>query len=292
MKLSGKSSLVAAAVIAILAGGLLAWKALSPGQEDTSLGTVKKETLEQKITIAGNIVPNRSTVVTAPFTGYVKKLFVKVGDIVSAGDPLVTMTQSLQSSENSFPLRAPFPGIVVQVGRSEGQLAHDGVVAEFILRVDDLSKLFVTASAPEIDWVKISPGQEVVIRAAAVITRTYKGVIRELSLAAKQEDNSSGWGGGSKVEFPVRLEILDADKQLSPGMTVVVDIIAHRTENVLTLPHEYVSREDTKYFVTMANGEKRAIEVGQQNEEAFEIKHGLKEGDRVKQVDFASLLKD
>jgi multidrug efflux pump subunit AcrA (membrane-fusion protein) len=292
MKLSGKSKTLIALAAVVLVVGIALWGAFGAGANaDLGIGSVKRETLEQKITIAGNIVPNRSTVVTAPFTGYVKKLFVKVGDKVKAGDPLVTMTQSLQSSENSFPLRAPFPGIVVQVGRTEGQLSHEGVVQEFILRVDDLSKLFVTASAPEIDWVKISPGQEVEIRAAAVLTRTYKGVIRELSLAAKQEEGQS-WGGGSKVEYPVRLEILDPDKQLSPGMTVVVDIIAQKHENVLTLPHEFVSRDGIKYFVTMANGEKRAIEIGMQNEEAFEIKSGVKENERVKQVDFASLLKE
>jgi multidrug efflux pump subunit AcrA (membrane-fusion protein) len=263
-----------------------------PGLESTpGIGVVKRDTLEQKITISGNVVPNRSTMITGPFLGYVKKLYVKVGDKIATGDPIVTMAQSLQSNEHSFPLRAPFPGTVVQVGRTEGQLVHEGVVNEFIVRIDDLSRLFVTANAPEIDWVKLSPGQEVVIRAAAILTRTYKGVIRELSLAAKADENG-GWGNNSKVEFPIRLEVLDADKQLSPGMTVVVDIIAHKVENVLVLPHEYVSRDEGKFFVHLENGEKRMIEIGLQNEEAFEIKSGLKEGDRVKQVDFASLLKE
>lgn len=290
MKLSRKNSLILAGFVLVIAGIALFSRGGSSENEAKGIGTVKRETLEQKITIAGNIIPNRSTVVTAPFTGYVKKLFVTVGQDVKAGDPLVTMTQSLQSSENSFPLRAPFPGKVVQIGRTEGQLSHDGNLQEFILRVDDLSKLFITASAPEIDWIKIKPGQEVEIRAAPVNDRTYQGVIRELSLASKQEENN--YSNSSKVEFPVKLEILDADKQLSPGMSVVVDIIANKKENVLTLLHEYVNRDGTKYFVTLANGQKRDIEIGIQNEEAFEIKSGLQEGDKVKQVDFASLLRE
>jgi multidrug efflux pump subunit AcrA (membrane-fusion protein) len=129
------------------------------------------------------------------------------------------------------------------------------------------------------------------VKAAAIVDRTYKGVIRELSLAARQ-DEGSGWGATSKVEFPVRLEILDADKRISPGMTVVGDIIAEKRENVLILPHEYISRENDKYVVELESGEKRKIEVGMRNSEAFEIKSGLKEGDRVKQVDFASLVKE
>ena len=261
----------------------------SSSQEEANLGTVVRETLEQRITISGAVVPNRSTVVTAPFTGYVKKIFVKVGDKIKPGDPLVTVTQSLQSNETSFPLRAPFPGVVVQVGRTEGQQARADDQKEFILRIDDLTRLFVAANAPEIDWVKLKTGQEVEVKASAILNRSYKGVIRELSLAARQDEGN--WSNSSKVEFPIRLEILDADKQLSPGMTVVVDIIANRRENVLTLPHEFVSREGEKYFVQPAKGERKEIKVGLQNEQAFEVVSGLQEGDKVKQIDFAALLK-
>lgn len=285
MKLS-KNSAFLLAVIALAACTKNKNAALAPG-----IGVVKRGTLEQKITISGNVVPNRSTSITAPFNGYVKKLFVKMGDQIKPGDPIVTITQSLQSNENSFPLRAPFPGTVVQMGRTEGQLVHQDLAAEFIVRIDDLTHIFVTATAPETDWVKLAPGQEVEIRAAAILTRTYKGVIRELALAAKQ-DETNYWASSSKVEFPVRLEVLDPDAKLSPGMTVVVDIIANKRENVLLLPHEYVNRDNGKFFVEMANGEKRAIEVGLQNEEAFEVKSGVNEGDQVKQMDFAALLKE
>ena len=64
---------------------------------------------------------------------------------------------------------------------------------------------------------------------------------------------------------------------------------ANRADDVLTLRHEYIQKVGDKYFVVMANGDKRSIEVGIQNEEAFEILSGVKEGEKVRQTDFFEL---
>jgi len=44
--------------------------------------------------------------------------------------------------------------------------------------------------------------------------------------------------------------------------------------------------------VVLENGQKKEIEIGIQNEEAFEIRGGLKEGEKVQLTDFLSLLKE
>ncbi|OFZ15735.1 MAG: hypothetical protein A2Z20_05220 [Bdellovibrionales bacterium RBG_16_40_8] len=258
----------------------------SNGKE--GLGSVKKSDLIQRVTIAGVVVPNRKTIITAPYNGYIRKIFVKIGDRVKQGDPIVSIVQSLQSSDPVYPLRAPFPGTVVQVEKNEGEYIKEGDAKEFVVRIDDLEKLFVLTNAPEIDRVKIKAGQEAVIKASAILTRSYKGIIRELSLAAKEKEQ---WGQ-SQVEFPIRVEVLDQDQELSPGMSVVIDIITNKKENVLTLRHEFIHRENEKYFVILKNGKKRSIEVGIQNEEAFEIRDGLKEGEQVQQINFSTLIQN
>jgi len=89
-------------------------------------GIVVREDLIQRTTIAGTVVPFRKTIITAPYNGYVKRMYVKVGDTVKQGDPIVTVVQSLQSSDNVFPVRSPFDGIVVQVEKSEGEFIKEG----------------------------------------------------------------------------------------------------------------------------------------------------------------------
>ena len=72
-------------------------------------------------------------------------------------------------------------------------------------------------------------------------------------------------------------------------MSVVIDIIVREAKNALTLPHEYVQRGPNGYFVTTASGQRKPVEVGLSNEEAFEIKGGVELGEQVRQVDFLAV---
>ena len=121
------------------------WSQETRLSHDRHTTTVKRQDLIQRVTIAGNIEPKRKTIVTAPFNGYVKKLYVRVGDKVKTGDPLVSVTQSLQSTDPVFPLRAPFAGTVVQVEKEEGEYVPKDSTTDYILRVDSLDELLVEA---------------------------------------------------------------------------------------------------------------------------------------------------
>ena len=87
----------------------------------------------------------------------------------------------------------------------------------------------------------------------------------------------------------IRVDILDKDEMLKSGMSAVLDIIVREAKDVLLLPHEYVQKTGDQYVVTMADGQKRRVEIGMENEEAFEIKSGVKAGDLVRPVDFLAI---
>ncbi len=251
------------------------------------VGTVSRGDLLQRVTLAGIIVPQRRTVILPPYAGYVRKMYVSIGEKVQAGQPLVSIVQSLADRGEVFPLRAPFSGTVVQVLHSEGEYVEEKGDQSTLVRIDDLQRLFVMADVPEMDLVKIKPGQDVVIRATAILGKTFKGVIREISIAARERKD---WNrSNEKVEFPIRIEITDRDPEIRPGMSSIIDVIAARRDGVLKLQHEYVQRKGDKYQVILESGEERPIEIGIQNEEAFEIQSGLKERDRVRQTDFLAL---
>ncbi len=223
----------------------------------------------------------------APYDGYIKKIFVKLGQKVQAGEPLVSVTQSLQSTEDVFPIRAPFSGVVTQVNKSEGQFTKQSDSKEFILRMDDLSKMFVNANAPELDIVKIQSGFATIIKVSAILARNYQGVVRDIFQAALSKES---WGSRSQVEYLVKIEITDADPQLKPGMTAVVDIITNNKDDVLTLGHEFIQKENDQHFVLLKDGKRQDIKLGLQNESVFEILEGLTEGQEVQQVDFLKLI--
>ncbi len=256
-------------------------------QSSERLGIVAREALIQRVTIAGTAEPIRTTTITPPYDGYVKKIFVKLGQKIKSGDPVVSLAQSLQSTESVFPIRAPFSGTVTQVLKTEGQFLKQNEPRDAIVRIDDLTKISIYANAAEIDVVKIRSGLEGVVKVSALLTRSYKGIVREISLAATPREQ---WGGKSQVEYLVKIEITDADSEIKPGMTAVVDIITSKKEGVLTLGHEFIQKENEDYFAFMKDGSKRKIKIGLQNESVFEVVSGLNEGEEVQQVDFLKLI--
>lgn len=277
-------SLISIMGLGLAVGGGYIFMSQSPAQEaqGDALGVVKRQDLAQRVNISGAIVPHRMMLFVPPYEGYVRKIFVKLGDQVKAGQPVVKITPG--ADDEAFPLRAPFDGKVVQIMKTEGQYVTKGK-DDAIVRIDDISRLYVESDAPELDYAKLKVGQEVIVKASAIMERTYKGKITEVSQAARDQNS---WER-SKVEFPIKVEILDPDDRLKPGMSIVIDVITEQAKDAMTLRHEYIHKEGDQYFVTMANGERRDIAVGIRNEEAFEITKGLQEGDKVKQVDLLGL---
>lgn len=247
------------------------------------LGKVTRDTLIQRVTIAGTVESARNTLITASYDGYIKKLFVSLGDDVKLDQALVSIVQSMQSLEPVFPVRAPFSGRVTQVLLREGQAVKQGDAKEFVMRLDDFSSMHIHAEAPEIEITKIKPGLEAIVKVSAILSRSYKAHVKEISQSAISRE---GWGRRTQVSYSVKLEFLDPDAQLKPGMSTILDIITNKRDNVLVLAHEFIQKENDQFFVLLKNGKRKNIKVGIQNEQLFEIVEGLTENEEVKQVDF------
>lgn len=273
-------------ILVIIIAAIGYWLVSRKSAQAVNLGSVTKADVIQRVTVAGAIAPNKRSIITAPFKGYVQKLYVKLGQEVKEGQPLFSLSESLVSPENNHPIRAPFSGTVVQVLKSEGEYVKDNDLADFVLRVDDFSKFFVLAEAPEIESIRLKEGQEALIRAAAVIDRSYKGVVREISLAAKTEEK---WSRSQQVIFQIKIEVSDADQRLRSGMSVLVDVVAEKRSNVLSLQNDYINKEKDEYFVMTPDNQRKVIKIGLRNESITEILDGLTENEKVQAVDFLKL---
>jgi multidrug efflux pump subunit AcrA (membrane-fusion protein) len=270
--------------IAVVLAGVVYWfQGRGPKGPDLDSAKVIRQDVIQRVTISGNVVPFRKTVITGPYKGYIRKMYVKIGDKVKVGDPIASVSTSLTVNDPAFPLRAPFAGVVVAVEKSEGEFVKESDPTDFIARIDDLSKFYIEAVAPEIERVKMKVGQEAIVRASAILDRTYKAVVREISLASKEKER---WERGTGVDYTLRLEITDPDAQISSGMSVLIDIVAQKKEKALFIRHEFINKNGDTYFARLKDGTTRDLKLGLQNEEGAEVLSGLKEGDVIKKVDF------
>jgi multidrug efflux pump subunit AcrA (membrane-fusion protein) len=256
------------------------------GAKGKRYGKVKRGDLVQRVTVSGMVHPLRRTIFVAPYDGYIHKLYVKVGQKVAKGDPVVAITTSLSSPEQIFPIRAPFGGTVVDVEKMEGEYVGKDEQKKTIVRIDDQDKFFVIAKAAELDASRIKVGMETEIRVNAFKHGPLKGIVRSIDLAAQEAD---GWKE-QQATFGVKVEVIDPPKELRSGQSAIIDIVTAKFENVLYLEHEFVNRDGEKNFVIDRKGKRRDIEVGRQSDLALEVVSGLKEGDEAEQIDFLSFL--
>lgn len=288
MLLSSKKFWIGLVLVSLVAG--IAWQlsrgTAEAGKPGKRYGKVQRGDLQQRVTVSGLVYPLRRTVFVAPYSGYVRKVYVAVGQKVAAGDPIVSVVSNLMSPEQVFPIRAPFAGTVVDVPKNEGEYVTEKDVKDVMVRVDDLSKFFVVSKAPELEAARIRKGMEVEVRVSAIKAGTLKGIVRTVDLAAKEGD---GWKQ-QQATFDVRVEILNPPADIRPGQSAVIDIVTNKFENVLYLEHEFINQDADKYFVITKKGVRKPVEIGRQSDLAVEIKGGLNEGDEVEQIDFLKLL--
>jgi biotin carboxyl carrier protein len=122
--------------------GFLALGGLGNGCTDKTANqpSIKVELgeVEQVVALSGTVKPERETMILVPYSGYVRKLYVKVGSLVAKGDPLVAFSTSI-AEEAPFPLRAAYPGVVSQVLKGEGDYVVQGGAESKVLKYEDKS---------------------------------------------------------------------------------------------------------------------------------------------------------
>lgn len=312
MKFLNRNSLIAVAIVSLAAGiavkvygpqlasfiGLNSHEgAGGPGSLGGTLGSgrskkgprygkVKRGDLIQRVTVSGTVQPARRTIFVAPYSGYIHKVYVSVGQKVKQNDPVISITTSLQSPEQVYPIRAPFSGTVVGVSKMEGEYVTEKDTKDVIARIDDLEKYFVVAKAPETDAARIKKNMQVEIKVNAIAKESLKGIVRSIELAAEDAD---GWRSQSST-FKVMVEIQSPPPDLRSGQSAIIDIVTQKFNDVLYLEHEFINQDGEQYFVIDRKGRRRNIELGNQSDMAAEIKAGLSEGEQVEQVDFLKLL--
>ena len=168
-------------------------------------------------------------------------------------------------------LRSPFRGVVQEVP------AHQGVsvkVGDHLVDVVDLSVVWVWAEFYENELSMLKEGQKFTVTANSFAGETFDGSIAVINPFIDP----------AKRTTKARLDIANADFKLRPGMFVNAELEMSMGE-ALVLPASAVMPTGTHSYVFLDKGggklEPRLVELGARYGEAYEIKSGLAEGDRV-----------
>ncbi len=242
---------------------------------------VEKGNVSQTVALSGTVKPFKETMISIPYSGYLRRLYVGVGSEVKKGDPLVAFSQNVTElgGEGLYPLRAAYDGTVSQVLKSEGDYIVVGGPDAKVLKYESRLKMFIESDVPESDVSKIRLNQAAKIRLNSLSGKEFEGQIVQIFQAAREAENSWDRKGG---RFPVRIQIVNPSPDVMNGLSAVVEILVAEKRDVLRIPQEYLDRKGTTFVVYRIPGSQETkVEVGLKSESFVEITSGLKEGDKI-----------
>lgn len=270
--------------------------------------TVTRGSLEKSIHLGGLLQPIDDVALTAKNpAAKIANISVEVGDIVSAGTPLVIFDsrdidiqlnqtaldyernkqlyeagalskaqmelsanalESLRLQKENLILTSPVNGIVASVSGVEGQLAG----AAPLVNVVNISKLKLLVQVGEAHIAKIQKGQEITVEIPASERNLTTGLVT--TTAPHMDPRTKA--------YPVTLEIDNMDNLIRGGMYGEVKLLIDRKEGILVIPQFAILDQEQKKIVYVVENDQavqKEIKVGLVIDDKAEVTEGLQEGE-------------
>ncbi len=204
---------------------------------------------------------NRYAAIKARFPGIVRSVNVQQGERVRRGQTLAVVEGN--DSMRSYPITAPFDGVVIVRNTNVGDVAD----ASALFELADPSQVWVDLRAIGTDAEKLVPGQAARIRLATGTTAVEAKIDSLLPVA----------GVGQSVI--ARVNVPNPQGQWRPGMTVAAEVTVDSREVQLAVKEMGVQRfrDFTVVFAQIGETyEVRMLELGDRDGEYVEVLGGLK----------------
>jgi Cu(I)/Ag(I) efflux system membrane fusion protein len=279
--------------------------------------TVQRRPLRRTMHAAGTVDfdRRRDWQYVARTDGYVKELFVtSPGETVAADQPLLSLyspdlftaereyamllggaSQSLLASararlkqwnvsdeeiaalektgkpSSEITLRSPFRGVVKEVAATQGGSVKTG---DKLVEVVDLSQVWVWAEFYEVEMAAVREGQDASVTLSAYPGEVFIGQVSAIDPFLDEASRT----------FKVRIDVANAGLKLRPGMYASVALDAEMGAG-LVIPADAVLQTGRRNLVFVDKGggrlEPRDVTLGGEFDAGYEIKAGLREGERI-----------
>ena len=208
------------------------------------------------------------------------KAQAQIAEIQARLQQQVATRNRLAALSDDFTVMAPAAGMVIyarswngKVGPGSQISTWDPVVAELPDLSDMVSKTYVN----EVDIAKVRKGQDVKIKVDAFPDKEYTGQVVSVANIGEQLR-----GYDAKV-FEVNVQVNEADSILRPAMTTSNEILTYTFNKVLYVPLEALHRDSLSFVYRTDEGRtyKQEVLIGETNDNAVIIEHGLAAGDEI-----------
>lgn len=234
---------------------------------------VKLAPLQRTITMIGRIegLPERSAKIAPRTDGRVAEILVKLGDRVTAGQPLLRF-EPRSVGNPAVVLQSPIDGFVVRQEASLGQALNPDTV---LMEVADYSQVLARGMAFESrDLALIKPGQEARVRLDIFPDRVFEGKVQRLDLGLERESRT----------FEVYVLLENPGLVLRPNMQATVAVAIGEAQEALAVPERAVLGDLGTLFIFVREGnsfERHNVVLGIRSGEMVEVIEGVLPGEQV-----------
>ncbi|MCM8808828.1 MAG: efflux RND transporter periplasmic adaptor subunit [Candidatus Omnitrophica bacterium] len=170
--------------------------------------------------------------------------------------------------------RAIAAGTQIQPGASVYQFQE-------LLHLPDFNSMGVEVKVHEASIQKLSLGQVANVKISSIPNRVFKGKVIQVS---NMPDQSLKILNPDINVYIVKIELIDKDKTMRPGMNADVEILIKELKNVIAVPITAINFEKGQVYCEVLKSksiERKYVKLGESSETMVEVKEGLKEGDVV-----------
>lgn len=182
-----------------------------------------------------------------------------------------SLTGGAPATGGRVSLIAPITGVVTDLDVTQGQ-AVDRTQA--LMRIENLSSVWVTASVPEQDLGKLSLGALVSIETKGAKGQSFEGVVQVIGDRVDPKTRS----------IPVQCLVADAQGVLRPDMYATARLAFGEGRRVLAVPVQSLVRENGLAYVFVEDDHgfvRTAVNLGNESAGYVKVANGLSAGDRV-----------
>jgi len=179
-------------------------------------------------------------------------------------------------------IRAPQGGTVSDLTVNEGQVIIGATSVNqgtLLMKIHDLSSLYVRLEVNELDIAKIKEGMSAEVSFDSIPDLQLEGTVSRIHPFAFNQSNVR--------VFQTEVTFESASPLIRPGISADIRIVTGRAENAVTVSLSAVFTDELERYVyvledpTLPEMEKRPVETGISNTRWVEIREGLNEGDTV-----------
>lgn len=252
-----KHPILSVAFFVFFVGSIILLRTVISRSEGTLTEPLKRGSIVQSVYGIGTITANHRYQVRLGVVSTINQLFIKEGDTVKKGSPLVEVDRVIY--------RAPFDGTITALPFMVGEnVFAQGPILSFV----NLTDRYLVVSFEQQGALLVQRGQKVKISFDTFRDQNYDGVVQSVY--------------SNESNFLARIDISQLPNRILPGMTADVAIIIQQKDDVLLVP--VAALDKSSVWVAHEHGipSQVFIKIGIVDSAFAEVVSGeIKEGDRL-----------